>query len=53
VIGSVPVQVPFAAVSVLPSSVVPEIVGGAVLSGATADAAEPTRQRGCGDRERA
>jgi len=41
VIGSVPVQVPLLAVNVWPSVVVPEIVGGAVLFGTTADAASP------------
>ena len=40
-IGSVPVHVPFAAVSVLPTSAVPEIVGGAVLFGTAAEAARP------------
>jgi hypothetical protein len=39
VIGSVPVHVPFAAVKVDHSVVVPEIVGGAVLAGTAADAA--------------
>src|SRR4051794_33815629 len=41
VIGSVPVQVPLFAVSTWPSVVVPDIVGGAVLVGTTADAAWP------------
>ncbi len=40
-IGSVPVHVPLEAVSVWPSLVVPEIVGGAVLFGTAADAAWP------------
>jgi hypothetical protein len=42
VIGSVPVHVPLFAVSVEPTFAVPEMVGGDVLCGAAAGAAEPT-----------
>ena len=61
-IGSVPFHEPRVAVSVLPTCVVPEIVGGDVFVGATAEAADPEPvitpaddahdDRGDNDRER-